>query len=87
MAHWTTQEENYFIDLLEQRLPLDTIARLLQRSPNELVDKQRRIAWLILDAAVTTQDIMEMTGLSFVEVDYLRRKKLYSSRHTRNSKQ
>jgi len=87
MAYWTTQEENYFLDLLEQRLPLDTIARLLQRSPDELVDKQRKFAWLMLDAALTTQDIMEMTGLSFFEVDYLRRKKLYSSRHSRSNKQ
>lgn len=80
MAHWTLQEEVYFLDMLEQRLPLDTIARLIQRSPDELIDKQRKIAWVMLDVALTTQDIMEMTGLSFYEVDYLRRKKRYSLR-------
>ncbi len=80
MAHWTLQEEVYFLDLLEQHRPFDTIARLLQCSPNDLVDKQRKIAWMMLDAALTTQDIMEITGLSFVEVDYLKRKKMYSLR-------
>lgn len=73
---WTEQQEEEFLDLLEIGHTLPEIAILLKRPLQDLKKQQRYIAWIMLQGNFTIHDILLMTQIPFLDLEYMRRRLL-----------